>query len=335
MPVTYRREGRIGVITIDNPPVNALSHAVRAGLVQAAADFAADDQAQAGVILCAGRTWVAGADISEFGKPPAEPFLPDVIAQIEALEKPVVAALHGTALGGGLELALGAHARIAVPSARMGVPEVTLGLLPGAGGTQRLPRLVGLGPALDAITSARQIPAPEAAELGLSDRIADGDLASAAIALAGELAGRSPRRTGDLPAPAADPELAEALKAKLARSARGQIAQATAVDVVTEGLALPFAEGMAMERAAFRALMDSPQRAALIHAFFSERAVGHLPEIKGVDPRPLDSMGVIGGGTMGAGIAVSALLAGLDVTLIERDADAAATAPSAKSSSAS
>ncbi|MEE2861418.1 MAG: 3-hydroxyacyl-CoA dehydrogenase NAD-binding domain-containing protein [Pseudomonadota bacterium] len=326
MPVTYRREGRIGVITIDNPPVNALSQAVRAGLVQAAADFAADDQAQAGVILCAGRTWVAGADISEFGKPPAEPFLPDVIAQIEALEKPVVAALHGTALGGGLELALGAHARIAVPSARMGLPEVTLGLLPGAGGTQRLPRLVGLGPALDAITSARQIPAPEAAELGLIDRIADGDLASAAIALAGELAGRSPRRTGDLPAPAADPELAEALKAKLARSARGQIAQATAVDVVTEGLALPFAEGMAMERAAFRALMDSPQRAALIHAFFAERAVGHLPEIKGVDPRPLDSMGVIGGGTMGAGIAVSALLAGLDVTLIERDADAAAKA---------
>lgn len=323
MSVTYRRDGHIGVITIDNPPVNALSQAVRAGLMQAAGDFAADDRAQAAVIVCAGRTWVAGADISEFGKQPAEPFLPDVIARIEALEKPVVGALHGTALGGGLELALGAHARIAAPTARMGLPEVTLGLLPGAGGTQRLPRLVGLEPALKAITSARQIPAPEAAELGLVDRIAEGDLTSAAIALAEELAGQPPRRTCDLPAPAADPALAEALKARLARSARGQIAQPTAVDVVTEGLTLPFAEGMAQERAAFRALMDSPQRAALIHAFFAERAVAHLPEIQGVDPRPLDRIGVIGGGTMGAGIAVAALLAGLDVTLVERDAQAA------------
>ncbi|MGZ3215444.1 FAD-dependent oxidoreductase [Paracoccus sp. T5] len=323
MPVTYARQGRIGVITIDNPPVNALSQAVRAGLLQAADAFAADDQADAAVILCAGRTWVAGADISEFGKPPAEPFLPALIDRIEALDKPVVAALHGTALGGGLELALGAHARIAAPATRMGLPEVTLGLIPGAGGTQRLPRLIGTQAALEAITSARQIPAPEALEAGLIDRIAEGDLTQAALDLAHDVAGQPPRRTRDLPAPAVDPAQLQALTERLARSARGQIAQATAVDAVREGLALPFAQGMAVERAAFRALMDSPQRAALIHAFFAERAVAHLPEIQGVDPRPLDRVGVIGGGTMGAGIAVAALLAGLDVTLIERDPDGA------------
>lgn len=326
MPVTYHRDGTIGVITIENPPVNALSQAVRAGLMQAADAFAADAGAEAAVILCAGRTWVAGADISEFGKPPAEPFLPDVINRIEALEKPVVAALHGTALGGGLELALGAHARIAAPDTRMGLPEVTLGLIPGAGGTQRLPRLIRLDPALQAITSARQIPATEALELGLIDHIAEGDPNAAALSLAQDLAGQSPRRSGDLPPPPADPALVQGYRTRLATTARGQIAQVTAIDVMTQGLALPFVEGLAVERAGFRTLMDSPQRAALVHAFFAERAVAHLPRIRNVEPRPLDRLGVIGGGTMGAGIAVSALLAGLDVTLVERDEDAASKA---------
>ncbi|ODT61099.1 MULTISPECIES: FAD-dependent oxidoreductase [Paracoccus] len=324
MPVTYARQGRIGLITIDNPPVNATGQAVRAGLMEAARAFAADDQAQAAVILCAGRTWVAGADISEFGRPPQQPFLPDVITAIEALEKPVVAAIHGTALGGGLELALGCHARISAPSARMGLPEVTLGLLPGAGGTQRLPRLTGLAPALDIITSARQIPAAQALELGLIDALATGDLNADAIALAETLAGQPPRRTGDLPAPDADPAATDALKATLARKLPGQIAQTIAVDVVTEGLALPFDQGMAVERAGFLALMDSPQRAALIHAFFSERAVGHLPQLRQAQAAPLDGVGIVGGGLMGAGIATACLLAGLDVTLIERD-DAAAS----------
>lgn len=318
-PVTYARQGRIGLITIDNPPVNATGQAVRAGLIDAARAFAADDAARAGVLVCAGRTWVAGADITEFGRPPQAPFLPDVIATIEALEKPVVAAIHGTALGGGLELAMGCHARIAAPSARMGLPEVTLGLLPGAGGTQRLPRLIGLMPALEAMTSARQIPAPEARELGLIDALAEGELTAAAIALAETLADQPPRRTRDLPAPEADPAATDALKARLARSLPGQIAQTTAVDVATEGLALSFDEGMAVERAGFLALMDSPQRAALIHAFFAERAVAHLPQIAGVPPRALDRVGIVGGGLMGAGIAVSCLLAGLDVTMLERD----------------
>lgn len=326
MSVSYARQGRIGLITIDNPPVNATGHAVRQGLMDAARDFAADTGADAAVILCAGRTWVAGADISEFGKPSQAPILPDVIAAIESLDKPVVAALHGTALGGGLELALGCHARIAAPGTRMGLPEVTLGLLPGAGGTQRLPRLIGTAAALDIITSARQVPAAQALDLGLIDALSQGDLTADAIALAETLAGQPPRRTRDLPAPAPDPDAAQALKATLARKLPGQIAQATAVDVVSDGLAQPFDQGMAIERAGFMALMDSPQRAALIHAFFSERAVAHLPQIKGVAPRPLDRIGVIGGGTMGAGIAVSCLLAGLDVTLIERDDQATARA---------
>ena len=326
MPVTYHRQGATGVITIDNPPVNATSQAVRAGLIEAARAFATDEGARAAVILCAGRTWVAGADISEFGKPPQEPSLPDVIAAIEALPKPVVAAIHGTALGGGLELALGCHARIAAPGARMGLPEVTLGLLPGAGGTQRLPRLIGLMPALDMITSARQMGAAEALNLGLIDAVAPGDLTQAAMDMAATLAGQPPRRTCDLPAPPADPTATGALSAELERRLPGQIAQRAAIEATTEGLAQPFAQGMEVERAAFRALMDSPQRAALIHAFFAERAVAHLPQIKGVDPRPLDRIGVIGGGTMGAGIAAACLLAGLDVTLTERDAAAADTA---------
>lgn len=323
MPVTYHRDGAVGVITIANPPVNAMSLAVRQGLVEAADAFAADEQARSAVLLCDGRTWVAGADISEFGKPPVEPYLPDVINHLEALEKPVVAAIHGTALGGGLELALGAHVRIAAPTARMGLPEVTLGLLPGAGGTQRVPRLTGLAPALEMMTSARQIPAPEALEMGLIDRLAGGDLTAEAMDFARELAGSAPRRTGDLPMPDNDPALVAEMKAKLARKHPGQVAQARAIDAVIEGLDLPLVEGIAQERAKFLELMQTPQRAAMIHAFFSERAVAQLPEIAGVTPRAFDRIGVIGGGTMGAGIAVSALLAGLDVTLIERD-DAAA-----------
>ncbi|TGN56717.1 FAD-dependent oxidoreductase, partial [Paracoccus liaowanqingii] len=203
---------------------------------------------------------------------------------------------------------------------------VTLGLLPGAGGTQRLPRLTGLMPALDMITSARQMGAAEARDLGLIDAVAPDDLTDAAMQMAERLAGQPPRRTCDLPAPPADPDAAKALTATLARKLPGQIAQRAAVDAATQGLALPFAQGMEVERAAFRALMDSPQRAALIHAFFAERAVAHLPQIRGVDPRALDRIGVIGGGTMGAGIAAACLLAGLDVTLIERDAAAADTA---------
>lgn len=323
--VSYENRGGVGVITIANPPVNALSQAVRAGLMQAAADFAADAGAASAVLLCAGRTFVAGADISEFGKPPIEPYLPDVINALEALPKPVVAAVHGTALGGGLELAMGAHYRVAAASARMGLPETTLGILPGAGGTLRLPRLAGVKLAAEAITSARQISAPEAEAAGLVDEVvADADLTEAALAAARRLAGTAARRSRDLPAPAPDAALFDTLRAGLAKSAPGQVAQARALDAIDFGLSHDFDAALANERATFVDLMQTPQRAALVHAFFAERKVAQLPELDGIAPRGFDRIGVIGGGTMGAGIAVACLMAGLTVTLVERDAEAAA-----------
>ena len=328
-PVRYDREGEIAVIEIDNPPVNALSAAVRQGLSEAMARFDADADARIAVLCCAGRTFIAGADISEFGKPPVPPFLPDVINAIEASEKPVVAALHGTVLGGGLEVALGAHARVAVPGTRMGLPEVTLGLLPGAGGTQRLPRAVGLEAAIDMVTSGRQIGADEALRMNLIDALADGgNPREAGIAHArGLLAqGHAGRRLSDAEAPAVDPQIVESWRAKVARSSRGQVAPLRALDTIAKGLALPFAEGLALERRAFMDLMQTPERAAMIHAFFSERRAAQQDDLKGVTPREVNRIGVIGGGTMGQGIAASALSAGLEVTLVERDDAAAAKA---------
>ncbi|WP_136649883.1 3-hydroxyacyl-CoA dehydrogenase NAD-binding domain-containing protein [Paracoccus aeridis] len=328
-PVCYDREGEIAVIEIDNPPVNALSAAVRQGLSEAMARFDADADARIAVLCCAGRTFIAGADISEFGKPPVPPFLPDVINAIEASEKPVVAALHGTVLGGGLEVALGAHARVAVAGTRMGLPEVTLGLLPGAGGTQRLPRAVGLEAAIDMVTSGRQIGADEALRMNLIDALADGgDPREAGIAHARELLaqGHAGRRLSDAEAPAVDPQVVESWRAKVARSSRGQVAPLRALDTIAKGLALPFAEGLALERRAFMDLMQTPERAAMIHAFFSERRAAQQDDLKGVTPREVNRIGVIGGGTMGQGIAASALSAGLDVTLVERDDAAAAKA---------
>mgnify|MGYP002620514508 CR=1 FL=1 len=327
-PVRYDAQGEIGIICIDNPPVNASSQAVRAGLIAAIDQFAASPQRIA-VLHGAGRTFVAGADISEFGKGLLTPHLTDVINHVEAQQKPVVCALHGTALGGGLELALGCHYRVAVPGARVGLPEVLLGILPGAGGTQRLPRLIGLLPAADIFSSARQVPAAEALELGIIDRLAEGEPLEAGLAYARELlaAGAGPRRVSELPAPAIDTEAVEALRGKLRRAHPGQVAQLTALDAAINGTSLPtFAEGLAEERRLFMALMDTPQRSALIHAFFSERRVSQPPELKGIEPRPLAEIGVIGGGTMGGGIAVACLLNKLRVVLIERDEAACAKA---------
>lgn len=321
-PVSYRREGEIAFIEIDNPPVNALSAAVRQGLTDAVARLADDAGARIAVLSCAGRTFVAGADISEFGKPPVAPFLPDLIAAIEASEKPVVAALHGTVLGGGLELALGAHYRVAIPGTRMGLPEVTLGLLPGAGGTQRLPRAVGPDAAIDLVTSGRQIGADEALTLGLIDALTEGtDARAAGEAHARRLLaeGRGPRRLSEASVPAIEPGVADEWRRKLARSARGQVAPLRALDTIVEGLAMPFAEGMAHERRAFMDLMRTPERAALIYAFFAERRAAQVDDLAGVGPRRIERIGIVGGGTMGQGIAAAALTAGLDVTLVERD----------------
>ena len=324
--IGYARHGDIAVLRIANPPVNALSHEVRQGLMARMDQAEADDGVRAVLIVGEGRAFIAGADIKEFGKTPLEPWLPDVCNRIEASPLVVVASMHGVSLGGGLEVALSAHYRIAQPSARVGLPEVHLGLLPGAGGTQRLPRLIGVEPALEVITSGRHIKAPEAEKLGIIDKIEDGDPETVGLAYAQSLldAGAPRRAISEMPAP--DPIDWDAAFDATLKKGRGQISPAQAVRAVQASVELPFSEGMKAEREMFMDLMKTDQRQGMIHAFFSERAVSNLPELKGVDPRPLQAIGVIGGGTMGAGIATAALLSGFDVTLVEMTADAATAA---------
>ncbi|MDF3415931.1 3-hydroxyacyl-CoA dehydrogenase [Sulfitobacter sp. M57] len=324
--IAYTRHDDIAVLRIQNPPVNALSQAVRQGLWDAMDRAEADDGVRAVLIVGAGRAFIAGADITEFGKPPMEPHLPVLCARIEASPLLVVASMHGVSLGGGLEVALCAHYRVAQPSARVGLPEVHLGLIPGAGGTQRLPRLTGAEPALDMITSGRQVKAAEALELGVVDRVNEGDPEAVGLAYTRDLLaeGAQPRPVSALPAaPAID---WDATYEAVLKKGRGQISPATAVRAVQAASEMSFADGMAKERELFMELMGTDQRQGMIHAFFSERAVGNLPELKGVAPRELKAVGVIGGGTMGAGIATAALLSGFEVVLIEMTAEAAEAA---------
>ena len=318
MTVTVQTLGRVAIVTIDNPPVNASSQAVRAGLLDAVFRTEADATIDAVVLTCAGRTFVAGADVREFDLPPVAPHLPDVIAAIEAASKPWIAALHGSALGGGLELAMGCHHRIADTSARMGLPEVTLGLVPGAGGTVRLPRLVGAELALTMIAGGKPITAQEALDAGLVDAIAQGDLVQEACDLAA--AGV------DLRPPLVKPVIGKSdatrfdrIASDLRRKARGQVSVPAAIDALERGLTLPATEALAAERATFLSLKTSEQARALRHIFFAERAALSDPRTKAT-PRPIARIGVIGGGTMGAGIASLCLMRGLTVTLIERDA---------------
>ena len=324
-PVTFARDGDVFVVTIDNPPVNALGVDVRRGLVAAIAAAEADGAARAVLIVGAGRNFIAGADIREFGKTPQPPSLPDACLAIENCAKPVVAAIHGAALGGGLEVALAAHYRIASPTAKLGLPEVLLGLMPGAGGTQRAPRLVGVQPALDLMLSGRHAGAKEALSLGLVDRLAkDADARAEGLAYANELvAAKAPvRRTREaagLADAAASRAALDAARADTARKSRGLFSPMKIIEAVDAALTLPFAEGMLLERQLFMQCIDSPQRAGLIHAFFAEREVLKAPETKSAQPRALESAGIIGGGTMGAGIAVAMLDAGMPVTMIERD----------------
>ena len=322
-PVRYETHGEIAVIRIDNPPVNATSLAVREGLVQAAGLFAAGPEKVA-VLLAEGRTFIAGADITEFGKPPLEPHLPDAIMALESLEKPIVCVIHGTALGGGFEVALGCHYRVMLKGARIGLPEVNLGLIPGAGGTQRLPRLIGMVAACEIFTSARQVARDECLSLGIVDALSVADPFEAGMEFARKvLAENLPvRRVSEMPLPPTDEAALEALRAKVARANPGHVCHLRGIEAAVQGTRLPFAEGIKVERATFWELMQTPQRAAMIHAFFAERKVSSLPDLKGITPRALHHVGVIGGGTMGGGIAVSCLLAGLKVTLIERDAEA-------------
>ncbi|WP_372611489.1 3-hydroxyacyl-CoA dehydrogenase NAD-binding domain-containing protein [Aquicoccus sp.] len=328
--VTLTRDGDIAVVTVDNPPVNALGAAVRQGLYKAMEEIDADDAIKAAIIIGAGRTFPAGADIREFGQPPQPPGLSEVCMRIEDTTKPVIAAIHGTALGGGLEVSLGAHYRISDPKGRVGLPEVLIGVLPGAGGTIRLPRIAGIEAALDIMISGRQVSAQEAKSLGIVDRLADGDLLDSAKACARELIaeGAGPRKTSERnEGLGTDEENAAAIEAArkgIVKKAKGLFSPARMVDSVEYSLNHSLQDASNYERDCFMECLETPQQKGLVHAFFAERASAKVPENGRADPRPLNKIGVIGGGTMGAGITVAALNAGLSVTMVERDEESIA-----------
>jgi 3-hydroxyacyl-CoA dehydrogenase len=309
------------VVTVDNPPVNALSAHVREGLTHAL-DHAVGASVAGVVIIGAGRTFIGGADIREFGAPPAGPPLPDVLAHIEGFGKPVVAAIAGAALGGGCEVALACHGRIAGRAASFALPEVKLGIVPGAGGTQRLPRLIGLVAAIDLVGTGRSVKADEAVRLGLVDALADDPVAEA-VRRARDMAVARPRRTSTLAVPAADAEAVEAAARKVLSKARGQTAPAEAVRLVRLASEVNLEEGLADERATFLRLRDSAESAALRHVFFAERSALKVAKIEGVTPREVRSVGIVGTGLMGAGIAAAALVAGFRVIGIEQAPEAA------------
>jgi 3-hydroxyacyl-CoA dehydrogenase len=317
--VSYELVDEIGVVTIDNPPVNALSQAVRQG-IHDAIEVAQTDASKAVLILCAGRTFIAGADIREFGQPPQEPHLPDLCAEIENSSKLVVAALHGTALGGGFEVALSCHYRCAVQTAKVGLPEVKLGLLPGAGGTQRTPRLAGAMAALDLITSGNPVDAERAANLGLVDHLVDGDLRDAALEWCRNLvAKKAPRRrTSELRVESVSDGVLADYRARLARRARGQVAPQKIIECIEAAMTKPFPDGMATERKKFIECMQSPQSAAMRHMFFAEREATKVRDLAADTAlRSIEQVGVIGAGTMGGGIAMNFANAGMQVTLLE------------------
>ena len=321
-------QGDIALITVNNPPVNALGQAVREGLLNAFQQAEADQQVRAVALVCEGTTFIAGADIKEFGKPPQAPSLPEVIEVIEGCSKPSVAVIHGTALGGGLEVALGCHYRIARKDAKVGLPEVKLGLLPGAGGTQRLPRLAGVEKALDMIVSGTPIGAAEAVEHHIVDELFEGDLREAGLAYARRLVdeGRGPRRTGEQThgLEGADNEaLIRAKHAEAAKRMPGLFSPLRCIAAVEAATKLPLAEGLKRERELFAECLNSPQRGALIHSFFSERQAGKINDLPSdVKPRTVKTAAVIGGGTMGVGIALSFANAGVPVKLLEINSEA-------------
>jgi 3-hydroxyacyl-CoA dehydrogenase len=316
--VHLERDGNVAVLVIDNPPVNAGSAEVRRGLLSAIEAVSRDDGVKAAVLIGAGSTFIAGSDLREFGQPLQEPQLPEVIAAIEACSKPVVAALHGAALGGGFELALGCDARVATASTVVGLPEVTLGIIPGAGGTQRLPRLVGVPKAIELICSGARVPSSQALALGLIDLEAQGELRAAAVAHARSLVSNK-ARLRDRGVPPADAQAVEQAAAAALKAGKRRPAVHAAIEAVTSAMDLPIDAGLARERTAFQALRVSREARALRHQFFAERDSARLPELEGVAPRVVQHVVVIGAGTMGSGIAIAALDAGFDVALLEQD----------------
>lgn len=324
-PVSIARDGDIAIVTVNNPPVNALGQAVRQGLWDAVATLDADDSLRAVVLTCAGRTFIAGADVREFGKPPVEPHLPDVVARIEGAAKPWCAAIHGSALGGGFEVAMGCRWRVALDTAQIGLPEVSLGIIPGASGTVRTPRLAGVPAAVDLVTSGKPVRAAKARQMGLIDAVIDGDLTAAAVAFLRDALTRDlPPPASQRPISAPDAGFWDQAREQVAKSAKGAAAPLAALDQIRFAAEHDFDDAMARERQTFITLRDSDQAAALRRIFFAERAATRPDSIRGVTPRPITRVGVIGGGTMGAGITAALRDAGLPVVLIERDDDALA-----------
>ncbi|MZR31794.1 3-hydroxyacyl-CoA dehydrogenase NAD-binding domain-containing protein [Sneathiella litorea] len=327
--VSYEAHGTVGVITVDSPPVNALSQGVRAGIQGGIEAAVADDSVTAIVLACAGRTFIAGADITEFGKPPKAPALNDVIATMESATKPVVAAIHGTALGGGLETALGCHYRVAVASAKVGLPEVKLGILPGAGGTQRLPRVVGVQKALEFITSGVHVPAPQAFEAGLIDELIEGDLTEGAIAFAKKVAAEGrplvkiSEQNDKLEEAKKNPAIFDEFRKKNARKFRGFEAPENCIKAIEGAVNLPFPEGLKRERELFSELLAGEQAKAQQYFFFSERLANKIPDVPKDTPLiDIKTAGIVGAGTMGGGIAMNFLQAGIPVTIVETSQEA-------------
>jgi 3-hydroxyacyl-CoA dehydrogenase len=325
-PISTRKHGDVLIVLSNNPPVNALSTAVRKGLVDAIAEAEGDDTINALVIACEGQTFFAGADITEFGKPPQMPWLPEVVDTIENCSKPVVAAIHGTALGGGLEVALGCHYRVALPTSKLGTPEVKLGLLPGAGGTQRLPRAAGVRKALEMTATGNPIGAKEAFDCGLVDRLVEGELIPHAVGYAEEVRDvrplpKSSERQDKLNE--CDPSVFDEFLKANARKFRGFEAPEANVRAVKVACEKPYSEGVIEERKLFMELMSGTQARAQQYFFFAERKaakIDGLPE--NTEPRPIKRVGVIGAGTMGGGISMNFLSAGIPVTIIEMEQDA-------------
>jgi 3-hydroxyacyl-CoA dehydrogenase len=324
--VEFIRRGAAGVILVDNPPVNALSTPVRAGLIAAIAELSADPSVACGVIAATGRGFIAGADIREMGRPPEPPLLPGVIDAIALCDKPLVAALKGAALGGGLEVALACRGRVASRDATIGFPEVKIGLIPGAGGTQMLLRMVDFETAARLVTTGRPISAEDGLKLGLLHRIVDGDPLEEAVAFARALAAGRFGAEAPIaavlrarPAATPDPAVAAALLAETRKAAKSQRAPMAALELMTLTSRLGFAEGRAEERAVFVHLRASTEAKALRRLFTAEREAGRLPELEGVTPRPMAKVGIVGAGLMGCGIAYAALAAGFPTTIAETD----------------
>ena len=322
--VDLEKRGGVALLVIDNPPVNALSQGVRQGLVEGLAAANEDDAVKAVVVVCRGRTFIAGADITEFGKPPQPPSLFDAINGLERGPKPTLAAIHGTALGGGLEVALSCHYRVAVASARFGFPEVKLGLLPGAGGTQRLPRVVGVQRALQIVTSGEMTGTQEALESGLIDAIVEGDLTDEAVAFADKIVSenRPLKRIRDLDdkieTARGKPEIFSEFRRKIARRTRGFEAPELNIRCIEAAVNLPFDEGIAKERELFAELVNGEQSRAQRYYFFAERQAAKIPDVpKDTALLDIQTCGIIGAGTMGGGIAMNFANVGIPVTLVE------------------